>query len=209
LAVAFEIDFRIRETTSAAEVIVGIILAAGASSRMGSPKALLDYRGETFVNRLVRVLSGACERVIVVLGYQADAIRERVEGATIVVNPDPSRGQLSSLQTGLSAVPADAEAVLFTPVDSPTVDESTIARVVEEFRRRDENTVLVIPRFRGKRGHPVCAAREVVPEFLALPPTSQAKEIVNRYEARTLYIEVEDAGVLADIDDPEEYKRLA
>jgi molybdenum cofactor cytidylyltransferase len=200
-------------------VIAGIILAAGASSRMGSPKALLEYRGETFVNRLVRLFSSACDRVIVVLGYHADAIREHIilenigleniGGATIVVNPDPERGQLSSLQTGLRAVAEDAEAVLFTPVDSPTVEASTIARVVAAFGSRDEQTLLVIPRFHGKRGHPVCAAREVIAEFLALPPTGQAKEIVNRHEARTLYIEVDDAGVLADIDDPEAFRKLA
>lgn len=190
-------------------MIAGIILAAGASSRMGSPKALLEYRGETFVNRLVRVLSSACDPVIVVLGFHAEAIRERVDGATIVVNPDPARGQLSSLQTGLHAVPEDAEAVLFTPVDSPSVKASTIARVVEAFRSRDQNTLLVIPRFQGKRGHPVCTAREVIAEFLALPATSRAKEIVNRHEARTLYIEVDDPGVLADIDDPEAYQKLA
>lgn len=189
-------------------MIAGIILAAGASSRMGSPKALLQYRGETFVNRLVRVLSTACERVIVVLGYQAEAIRPQVSDAAIAVNPDPSRGQLSSLQTGLREVPEEAEAVLFTPVDSPSVEPSTIARVVDAFRSREPGTLLVIPRFHGKRGHPVCAAREAVAEFLALPPTSQAKEIVNRHEARTLYIEVEDAGVLADIDDPAAYQRL-
>lgn len=189
-------------------MIAGIILAAGASSRMGSPKALLDYRGETFVNRLARVLSTACDRVIVVLGYHAEAIRSHVAGATVVVNPDPSRGQLSSLQTGLREVPEDAEAVLFTPVDSPSIEASTIGRVVGAFRARDRDTLLVIPRFHGKRGHPVCAAREAIPDFLALPPTGQAKEIVNRHEARTLYIEVEDAGVLADIDDPAAYQRL-
>lgn len=189
-------------------MIAGIILAAGRSSRMGSPKALLEYRGETFVNRLVRVLSGACDRVIVVLGYHAEAIGTRVEGATIVVNPDPSRGQLSSLQTGLRAAPEDAEAVLFTPVDSPSVEPATIARVVDAFRSRDDNTLLVIPRFQGKRGHPVCAAREVIAELLALPATSRAKEVVNRHEARTAYINVDDPGVLADIDDPAAYRSL-
>ena len=136
-------------------MIAGIILAAGASSRMGNPKALLEYRGETFVNRLVRLLSYGCERVIRGLGYHAETIRARMDGAEIVVNPDPSRGQLSSLQTGLREVPQDVEAVLFTPVDSPSVRESTITRVVEAFRSRNENTLLVIPRFNGRRGHPV------------------------------------------------------
>ena len=78
-------------------MIAGIILAAGASSRMGTPKALLDYRGESFVGRLVRVLGASFQPVIVVLGYHADVIRQKVPAiANIVVNPDPSRGQFSS-----------------------------------------------------------------------------------------------------------------
>src|SRR5260221_10022704 len=82
------------------EVIAGIILAAGASSRMGSPKALLDFRGERFIERLVRVFSCVCDPVIVALGYHADAIRPAIQAsARIVINPAPERGQLSSLQT--------------------------------------------------------------------------------------------------------------
>lgn len=189
-------------------MIAGVILAAGASSRMGSPKALLEFRGETFVERLVRVLGTRCDPVIVVLGYHASAIRERVRGAAVTVNPDPARGQLSSLQTGLRAVPAEAEGAMFTPVDSPAVEESTIARVAAEFSARDGKIALVIPRFHGKRGHPVCASREAMGEFLNLPATASAKQIVNRLEPRTLYIEVEDQGVLADIDDPEAYRKL-
>ncbi len=102
---------------------------------MGSPKALLDYRGETFAGRLIRVLSGACEPVIVALGHQAETIRPHLNGTAIfVVNPDPDRGQLSSLQVALEAVPADAEGFLFIPVDCPAVEPATLAYLVEAFR---------------------------------------------------------------------------
>src|SRR4029079_18049295 len=102
LAAALGTDLRAPPGEGTVEVIAGIILAAGASSRMGTPKALLDYRGETFVGRLVRVLQTTCNPVIVVLGYHADALRAGIPaGAQVVVNPDPSRGQLSSLQTAL------------------------------------------------------------------------------------------------------------
>ncbi|PYT14900.1 MAG: 4-diphosphocytidyl-2C-methyl-D-erythritol synthase [Acidobacteria bacterium] len=191
-------------------MIAGIILAAGASRRMGSPKALLEYRGETFVGRLIRVLGGLCDPVIVVLGHDADAIRRQAgEGAGFVVNPDPERGQLSSLQTALAAVPAQAEGFLFTPVDCPAAERETVARLVDAFQRRDASTVLVIPRFAGRRGHPVCAASVLKPEFLALPPTSQARDVVRRHAGATQYVDVEDAGVLTDVDDPEAYRRLA
>ena len=91
-------------------MIAGIILAAGASTRMGSPKALLDYRGETFVERLVRLFSRVCDPVIVALGNHPEPIRARIEGcAEVVINPDPDRGQLSSLQTALAALPPKAD----------------------------------------------------------------------------------------------------
>jgi molybdenum cofactor cytidylyltransferase len=195
-------------------VIAGIILAAGASSRMGSPKALLDYRGETFIERLVRVLASVCDPVIVVLGYHAAVIRSRVEAtAAIAINPAPERGQLSSLQTGLEVLPAEAEGFLFTPVDSPAVEIETIERLAAEFRRRDPATLLVIPRIdlgHGvQRGHPIFATRTIADEFLALPVTAKASEVIHRHVPRTVYVDVNDPGILTDIDDPEAYRRLS
>jgi molybdenum cofactor cytidylyltransferase len=195
-------------------VIAGIILAAGASSRMGSPKALLEYRGETFIQRLVRVLSPVCERVIVVVGYHAAEIRPGIPGSAVVtVNPAPERGQLSSLQTALAALPADADGFLFTPVDSPAVEIETVERLAEEFRRRDPATLLVIPRIQTsggpKRGHPVFASRAIAEELLALPPTAMASEVIHGHIPHTVYVDVNDPGILADIDDREAYRRLS
>jgi molybdenum cofactor cytidylyltransferase len=188
-------------------VIAGIILAAGASSRMGTPKALLDYRGESFLNRLIRVLGEVCDPVIVALGYHADEIRAAALGKAIfAVNPDPSRGQLSSLQTALASVPADAEGFLFLPVDCPAAEPETVLKIVRTFRNSD--ALVVIPRHEGRRGHPVCVRRELTPEFLALPPDGQAKEVVRRHADRTIYLDTDDAGVLSDIDDPAAYKVL-
>jgi len=190
-------------------VIAGIILAAGASSRMGSPKALLDYRGEMFVERLVRVLACVCDPLVVALGYHADAIRPVIEAAAaVVINPAPERGQLSSLQTALAALPDDMEGFLFTPVDSPAVELATVERLAGEFRRRHPSTSFVIPRYRGQRGHPVFAARAIADEFLALPSTGQAREVVHRHVPRTIYIDVDDPGILVDVDDPSAYRLI-
>src|SRR5665213_924212 len=125
---------------------------------MGSPKALLEYRGETFIQRLVRVLSPVCGRVVVVLGYHAATIRPGIPGsAVIAINPAPERGQLSSLQTALRAIPSESDGFLFTLVDSPAVESETVERLADEFRRRDPATLLVIPRIHTptgpKRGH--------------------------------------------------------
>jgi molybdenum cofactor cytidylyltransferase len=190
-------------------VIAGIILAAGASTRMGSPKALLDYRGETFVERLVRLFARVCNPVIVVLGEHPEPIRARVEGrAEIVINPDPDRGQLSSLQTALAALPPKADGFLFTTVDCPAVEPETVSQIVARFKRRDPATLLVIPAYRGRHGHPVCAASALADEFLALSPKAQARDVVHRHLAETVYIDVDDAGILVDVDDAEAYRRM-
>src|SRR5437879_2257650 len=105
---------------------------------MGSPKALLDYRGETFLERLIRVLGGVADPVIVALGYHAETIKAQGHGgARFVVNPTPERGQLSSLQTALAAVPPEADGFLFMPVDCPAIEPETVARLVETFAHRD------------------------------------------------------------------------
>jgi molybdenum cofactor cytidylyltransferase len=190
-------------------VIAGIILAAGASSRMGSPKALLDYRGETFVGRLTRIYSEICEPVIVVLGYHADSVRLAIAAsATVVTNPAPERGQLTSLQTGLAEVPSAAEGFLFTPVDSPGVQQATVQMLASAFRRRDPATLFVIPRYQGKRGHPVFAAPAIAREILALFPTGRASDVVHGHVAQTEYIDVDDPGILTDVDDAAAYHQL-
>ena len=176
---------------------------------MGSPKALLDYRGETFLNRLIRVLGGVSDPVIAVLGYNADEIRKHVRGRVqLVCNPDPDRGQLSSLQAGLANVPKEAEGFLFTPVDSPAVADTTVAKLAAQFRNRKPETAFVIPRYQGKRGHPVFAARSVLREFLDLPMTAQAKDVVHRLVPQTEYVDVDDPGIMADIDDRRAYQQM-
>lgn len=188
-------------------MIAGIILAAGASSRMGRPKALLEFRGERFVDRLIRVFSGVCDSVIVVAGVHAAEIHAAVAGrAHVVVNPDPDRGQLSSLQTALFELSEDCQAFLFTPVDSPSVHERTPAMLLE--RLRSGAAPFAIPRYNGKRGHPVCARGAMIAEFLALPPTAETRALVNARERQIAYVDVNDAGVLVDVDDPDAYTQL-
>jgi molybdenum cofactor cytidylyltransferase len=174
---------------------------------MGTPKALLDYQGETFLDRLIRVLGAVCDPVIVVLGYHAGEIRAAAtRPARFVVNPDPSRGQLSSLKTGLAEVPPSADGFLFMPVDCPSAEPETIQKIVDAFHSTAKP--LLIPRHEGRRGHPVCARRELMAEFLALPPEGRAKEVVHWHANRTQYFDTLDAGVLSDIDDPEAYRIL-
>lgn len=191
--------------------LAGLILAAGESRRMGSPKALLEFDGETFLDRLILALGASCSPVIVVLGCEAQRIGaglRRAEAATIVTNPDYRRGQLSSLQRGLAAVPPAAEGVMFTLVDYPAVRPSTIARLAWRFQTRQPQEWLVVPRSQGRHGHPVCLVCDLIPEFLALAGDAQARDVIRGHRKQTVYEDVDDAGILEDVDDPESYARL-
>jgi molybdenum cofactor cytidylyltransferase len=185
--------------------IAGVILSAGASRRMGTPKALLELDGETFLDRLIRLFSLVASPVIVVLGCQAEQIRSRIQRAgqaVIVVNPDPERGMLSSLQCGLEAVPHEAKAVMFTPVDHPHLEISTLQRLVSQF------ALVTIPTYEGQHGHPVLIRRPLIAELLALPPAAQASDVIHCYRSQTSYIEMDDPAVTEDIDDPAAYAEL-
>lgn len=189
--------------------IAGIILSAGASRRMGTPKALLKMDGAAFLERLTAAFAPACEPLIVVLGYDAARIQESLTGAgvDVVVNPDPARGMFSSLQCGLRAIPAQSEAVIFTPVDYPGIRAGTIAGLAEAFT--ELRAPVTLPRHEGERGHPVCISRAVIDELLALPVSAQARDVIRAYRSKSAYVDVDDPGILADIDSPEDYQRLA
>jgi molybdenum cofactor cytidylyltransferase len=186
----------------------GVILAAGESRRMGSPKALLRYRGQTFLDTLISLLAPRCSTVIVVLGANANQIRDGLacdmtRAATFVINPDYRTGQTSSMQCGLRAVPADAEGVLFTLADHPAVAASTIDALAAHPR-----PLIRVPRFEGRRGHPVWFSRALMAEFLALPAHGAARDVVYSHTQETEYLDVDDPGTVADIDDPAAYREL-
>jgi molybdenum cofactor cytidylyltransferase len=190
-------------------VIAGIILSGGASRRMGTPKALLLIENETFLDRMIRLFAGVCNPVIVVLGHNAEQIRcgiQRVPQATFVVNPDPERGMLSSLQCGLDALPAAAEAVMFTPVDHPGIQGATLEKLAAA--TREGQASLIIPTHRGGHGHPVCIARALIAEIIALPASAQARDVIHKHLPEAFLMEVDDSAVTIDIDDPHAYAEL-
>ena len=170
---------------------------------MGTPKPLLEYRGETFLDRLIGLFSRHCAPVVVVLGANAETVRGGVRSAaSFVVNPDYAAGQLSSMLCGLRAIPPGASAVLFTLADHPAVRPETVALLAASCAS------VAQPRFLGRRGHPVRFGRQVIDELLALPPDSTARDVVHRHRAETEYIDVDDPGILDDVDDPESYRKL-
>jgi molybdenum cofactor cytidylyltransferase len=193
-------------------VTASLILAGGESRRMGSPKALLRYRGETFLDNLIGLLAPRSASVIVVLGAGAEAIRAgTLRPARFVVNPNWPAGMTTSLQCGLRAVPAEAGGVLFTLVDHPAVSPATVDALLAQPYPAGEtacSTLIRVPRYDGRRGHPIWFSSQLIPEFLALPETGAARDVVRRYAAATEFLDTGDPGILADIDDAEAYRKL-
>lgn len=189
----------------------GLILAAGASSRMGYPKALLRLEGETILERLIRTFDAVCESTWVVLGHDADRIRAGLThpvAARFVLNPEPERGQLSSLRCGLEAIGESAEAVMFTPVDHPLIARSTVEALRRAVEQSPERPLLAIPRHGGRRGHPVCLDARLMPSFFGLPPAGTARDVIRAHSSGALYVDVDDPGILRDVDTPEDYRAI-
>ncbi len=190
--------------TTAGASVAGLILAAGESRRMGFPKALLSYHDETFLDTLIGLFGRHCSPVIVVLGAHADRIRREAQRPAIfVVNPHFERGMTTSLQCGLRAVPAAADGVLLTLVDHPAVTPATLDLLLAGPR-----PLLRIPRYRDKRGHPVWFSRALIPEFLALTEDAAARDVVHSHFPEAEFLDLDDPGIVADIDDRAAYQEL-
>jgi molybdenum cofactor cytidylyltransferase len=199
-----EVDLRQRAIAFRTEVsVAGIILAAGESRRMGRPKALLPFRGGTFVSVLAETLGEFCSPVYAVFGFEAERMVTQTPPSVVAVeNPNYQQGMLTSLQAGLRAMNQLPDRVLFTLVDHPAVGADTVRQLLRH------DAALVIPRYAGKRGHPVIISREIALEALAEPATSKLNNVVDRHAAEIRYVDVDDAGVRDDIDDPGLYQEL-
>lgn len=195
-------------------MISAVVLAAGASTRMGQAKAALPlgHTGETVVSRVVRtLLEGGAPEVIVVTGAHIDAVRAAMPPheprARIVEHTGWERGQLSSLVAGLDAIDTPlVEGALVTLVDVPLVRASTVAAVIETWRRT--RAPIVRPANGDRHGHPVIFDRSVFADLRAADPNRGAKAVFTIHRDRIVNVEVSDAGAFEDIDTPADYSRL-
>jgi molybdenum cofactor cytidylyltransferase len=185
--------------------ITAILLAAGESRRMGYPKPLLRIDGESFVSRTSALALGVASRIVIVLGAHANRIRPAIAsgaGVVIVENPDFAKGgQLSSLKVGLAeAIDRGADTIIVHLADHPRVSPSTFRALVDEYVKTARP--IVVSRYRGRRGHPVIFDRTVFAELIAAPEDQGARAVVNADPRRVLYVDVEDPGVVLDLDTP-------
>ena len=186
---------------------VGVIPAAGASTRMGAPKALLDAAGIPFVAAAAGSLAkGGCDPVIVVVGpgQEGVAAAARRAGATVMENPDPGEGPITSVRIALHGVPADAPGIALLPVDHPCVRPQTVVALL--IAAAERGTPLVVPVFAGARGHPTLFARSLFPALREPGLEGGARTVVRAHLDTATLVEVDDPGVLADMDTPEEYR---
>lgn len=191
-------------------MIAAIILAAGASQRMGEPKALLRFRGTTFLETELEASRAAgIERRIVVLGPDADEAISRIDlsSVTTLRNPHPTTGPIGSIKLAITEVlNHPVEGVLVWHVDRPHVTVATVRALLDRFASRD--AAIVVPEYRGRRGHPVLFGRAVFRELLDAPVAEGARAVVRADPSRVAAVPVDDPAVIEDVDTPEAYRNL-
>jgi molybdenum cofactor cytidylyltransferase len=188
--------------------VIGLILAAGKSERMGSAKSLLRIQGKSFLEHIViEAQQSALNDFKIVLGHQAEQVLRSLPQlrSAVVTNADYDQGQLSSLIKGLESIKEPSvDGVMVFLVDHPFVTHQLIDSLLQQFSRQP--APMVIPSYHGRRGHPMIFGRQLFPELMTTPLDQGAAAVVRRHEPEILYLDTEDEGILIDIDTPEAYR---
>jgi molybdenum cofactor cytidylyltransferase len=189
--------------------VAALVLAAGASSRMGRPKQLLDWGGQPLVRVTAEVaLAAKLNPLLVVVGGAQAHVAEALAGLPlrIIANPDYTAGQSTSLHAGITALGQDADAVVVLLGDQPFVTAAIVERLVAEWHA--SGALIVAPTYASQRGNPVLFARAVFPELLTVQGDQGARAVLTADRARVRLVAFDDPRPLADIDTPEDYERL-
>lgn len=190
-------------------MLAAVILSAGESSRMGTPKGLLPYRGSTFLEHLIGVTRHpkiGLSRVV--LGATADEIRSRVKipSESVVLNFNWRQGQLSSICAALRTLPGNTtEGILLCPVDHPLITAELVGELVDAFYKRKKH--IVLPTYNGKRGHPVIFSRALYSELFRAPADQGARAVVWAHPKDLLEVPTKEEGVVLNLNDPETLAR--
>lgn len=170
---------------------------------------MLPFRGGTFLSELASTFGRYCDPVIAVFGANADELMARApETVRCVKNDNYKEGMLTSLQAGLRELPrASGQTVLFTLVDHPAIGGATVEALLGSALLGSSGAI-AIPRFEGKRGHPVALRGTMIDEILAEPASSRIHDVIDRHAGEIVYVDVNDSGIRDDIDDPEQYRQL-
>ncbi len=189
------------------EHIAAVILAAGASRRMGEPKMLLPFGNETIIRTVIRhALNANSDCVRVVLGADAEAIRTHIADLEVepVMNREFNRGMLSSVQEGIRSLPKDTTAVMILLGDQPMITSGTMQRLIDQYRNSEKD--IVIATAGGKRGHPIIFNAAYIPELLSYGATQTLRDLPGNHPGKVGELETEQPEILRDIDTPADYK---
>lgn len=189
------------------ENITAMILAAGRSFRMGVLKPLLPLGKETFMERVINIAREAgIEDILSVVGYEAHRLIPLLERRHVrwVINPGYHRGMFSSLCTGVQSLDPRCRAFLLMPADMPLIRPGTLRGLLDVFQ--DGNVCR--PRYQNRRGHPPLISAALVPDMLAYEGAGGLRAFLSRYENRTLNVDVDDPGILIDVDTPDDLSGL-
>ncbi|HJN18835.1 MAG TPA: nucleotidyltransferase family protein [Armatimonadota bacterium] len=182
-----------------------IVLAAGASRRMGRQKLLLPYGGTSVIGHIVdQVLASAVGHVCVVVGGDAEGIAAALHGRDVEITPNPNvdSQMLDSVRCGLRALPPDCRSVMVVLGDQPGITPGIIDAVLAV------NAPIVVPVYAGKRGHPLLLSTEYVDEILTGHDEVGLRGLLQAHADEVMELNVDDAGVLEDMDTPEDYQRI-
>ena len=184
-----------------------VVLAAGRSTRMGTPKPLVPLEGRPLLEHLLAApVVREFRAVVVVLGHDAAAVLPVADrcGCRHVVNPDPDRGRTSSVQIGLEALGAPVGAVFVQPVDCPLVLPETYLALAGAIGPAD----VAVPQYRGHGGHPPLVSAALVPRVRAAGPDEPLRKLLEAPDVRRELVDVDDPGVLVNVDRPEDLPPL-
>jgi molybdenum cofactor cytidylyltransferase len=188
--------------------VSAVVLAAGMSRRMGTPKQLLPIDGETILERtLQNVRASNVDEIVLVLGHAAESIERTIAAADVklVRNPAYQQGLGTSLRAGLTAVNANARAALIILADQPWVSSETLDRLIASHQESKQQ--IIIPIYRGFRGNPVLLDRSVFPEVQALEGDVGCRAVFGDHTENILKLEVDDPGILLDIDSRDDLEK--
>ena len=186
-----------------------VILAAGRSSRMGETKQLLRLGESTVLGQVLEnVRSSGVEDIVLVLGHEAEKIRERIstENLNVVINESYQQGMGTSLGAGLAALPPGVDAALIILADQPFIRPKTLGLLMDHYKR--SSAQIVIPTYKGFRGNPVLLDRSVFSEVMALTGDIGCRAIFGNHLEGIVKQPVEDIGILLDLDDKEDFELM-
>ena len=185
-------------------MLAAVILSGGASRRMGTPKALLPYRGGTFLEHLLKVTDHpriGWRRVV--LGADAQGVAEGVElpADEVVINQNWEEGQLSSIQVGVRSLPAGTDGMLLCLIDHPLISRELVGELAERFYASGK--AIVLPVYKGRRGHPVIFAARLYEELLSAPLETGARAVVWAHREEVCEMATSEEGCVLNLNDPD------